>query len=84
MISDNYEPKEKEHPEDLAETLLFPDSPRLIKGDTFLNLDSNAFPVGFENQTTFRGINDSDCPVSMTIRSDRNEDTMRQLKSGVT
>jgi len=49
MISDNYEPKEKEkeHPEDLADMLLFPDSPRLIKGDTFLNLDSNAFPVVF-------------------------------------
>jgi len=83
MISDNYD--QKEHPEDLAEILLFPDSSRLNKSGTYLKLDSNAFQDGLQNQTTFRGLNDSDCPIPMTIRSYRDEDTMRpMMKSGAT
>jgi hypothetical protein len=84
MIGDNYEPKEvpkpKELPEDQLEEFLKVESPKLQKGDTYLNLESN----GFEAQNTFRGINENEeYMVSMTIRSDRNEDTMRPMR-GIT
>ena len=53
-----------------------PDSPVLHKDETLLNPDSNAFQA----QNTFRGIIEQEYMVSMTIRSDRNEDTMRPMR----
>ena len=69
MISDHYEPKE-ELPEDAAERLL---GPPLEKGDTYRNMDS----VAITNQITERdGLN------SISMRSDRNEDTLRPMAGG--
>jgi len=70
MISDHYD-----LPEDIAEKLLAPD-PKLEKGDTYRNMDSYAIT----NQNTDRDGNLIDADkASVSMRSDRNEDTLRPI-----
>lgn len=74
MISDNYEPKE-ELPEDIAEKLLAVDR-QLSKGNTYRNMDSVAITV----QNTDRGdLENYGKDASISMRSDRNEDTLRPI-----
>jgi hypothetical protein len=75
MISDNYEPKEQ-LPEDAAEQLLGINPP-LEKGDTYRNMDS----VAITYQNTERDGN-YEQKNSISMRSDRNEDTLRPMAGG--
>jgi len=75
MISDNYEPKE-ELPEDQADKLLALQNP-LEKGETYRNMESVAITV----QNTERDLNVYGAEKnSISMRSDRNDDTMRPMR----
>jgi hypothetical protein len=71
MISDNYE-----LPEDVAEKMLLGINPPLEKGDTYRNMESVAITVQNTERDMYQYGTDR---ISQSIRSDRNEDTMRPL-----
>ena len=72
MIVDNYEKKEI-LPEDAAEALLIPEDPALHKDNTYRNMESYAITV----QNSERDLKEAN-----SMRSDRNEDTMRPIAGG--